>query len=179
MLETAAMLAAATGDTANAETDYRRMLDIRAVAIGHDHPDTLDATLQLGLFLTRQGKAEGDALVQRAHQRWLARIPADSANGIRVRQGWAEWLLTKGRLDDAATTLAALQPVVASSPYAAINQQILQARLTESRDRTADAIALWQQVVASAEALYGKDSALTAQWENTLESARKRLPVGR
>src|SRR5690606_17916624 len=63
MLETAAMLAAATGDTVNAEADYRRMLDIRAAAIGHDRPDTLDATLQLGLFLTRQGKAEGDALV--------------------------------------------------------------------------------------------------------------------
>ena len=176
MLETAAILAAATGDTTKAETDYRRMLDIRAAAIGRDHPDTLDATLQLGLFLTRQGKAEGDALVQRAHQLWLARIPADSANGIRVRQGWAEWLLAKGRLDEAATTLAALQPVVASSPYAAINQQILQARLTESRGQTADAIPHWQQVVTSAEALYGKDSALTAQWGNALESARKRLP---
>ncbi|MGH8055269.1 MAG: protein kinase domain-containing protein [Stenotrophomonas sp.] len=174
MLETAAMLAAATGDNAAAEADYRRMLDTRAAAIGRDHPDTLDASLQLGLFLTRQGKAEGDALVQRAHQQWLARIPADSANGIRIRQGWAEWLLAKGRLDDAAATLAALQPVVASSPYAAIQQTILQARLTELRGQYRDALPLWQQVVISAETLYGKDSARTKQWEAVLESARKR-----
>jgi len=171
MLETAGMLAAATGDTAAAEAYYRQMLDTRAAAIGRDHPDTLDATLQLGLFLTRQNKAEADALVQRAHQQWLARIPVDSANGIRIRQGWAEWLLAKGRLDDAAATLGALQPVVSRSPYAAINQQILQARLAQSRGAQADAVKQWQQVVTAAKALYGADSALTAQWQRNLASA--------
>lgn len=177
MLETAAQLAEATGDTDVAEAGLRKALAIREKAIGREHPDTLDLVMQLGLLLTRQGAAEGDALVQRAHELWLPRIPADSANGIRIRQGWAEWLLAKRRWDDAAMTLAALQPVVASSPYAAINQQILQARLMESRGATAAAAAHWQQVVTSAEALYGTDSAPTVLWRKALESAREKLPA--
>ena len=52
--------------------------------------------------------AEGDALVRHAHAAWLPRIPAGSANGLRVRQGWAEWLLLKDRRDDARAALAAM-----------------------------------------------------------------------
>ncbi|MGV8961168.1 MAG: protein kinase domain-containing protein [Stenotrophomonas sp.] len=171
-LENAAGLAAATGDVAAAEAGYRTVLAIREASIGPGHPDTLDAALQWGLLLARQGSDEGDGLLQRAHAQWLTRIPADSANGIRVRQGWAEWLMLKGRLPEATTALQALEQVAhASSPHAAIGQQMLQARRAHHEGNTAAAVRGWTRVVAMAEPLYGPDSALTAQWRVALADA--------
>lgn len=172
-LETAAMLAAASGDISAAERDYRQVLAIREAKLGSNHPDTLDAVLQLGLLLTRQAAPDADALLQRAYAGWMPRIPADSANGIRLRQGWAEWLLAQGRLPEAAATLAELTPVArASSPHAAIQQQWLLAMLAQQGGATAsEKVAPWQQLVVDAEQLYGADSALTAQWRLALAEA--------
>lgn len=170
--ETAAQLAQAQGDMASAEADYRQALAIRAAAIGRDHPDTLDLELQLGLLLAAQGKDAGDALVQRAHALWLPRIPASSANGIRLQQGWAEWLIAKQRLDAAAQTLDAVQPLLAGSPYAVVRQQVLRARLAEQRGDRNEAVQHWLAAVAASEPLYGSESAVTMQWRTALQAAR-------
>jgi tetratricopeptide (TPR) repeat protein len=172
VLETAALLAAGTGDLAKAEADYRTVLATREAVIGADHPDTLDAALQLGLLLTQLGKVEGDALMLRTYQQWLPRIPAESANGIRVRQGRAEWLISKGRLDEAASLLETLEPVVQGSPFAAIHQRVLRAQLAQQRGAWADAVTQWEATVAAAASLYGKDSAITRQWQAALAAAR-------
>ncbi|KRG43411.1 hypothetical protein ARC78_07235 [Stenotrophomonas pictorum JCM 9942] len=172
VLETAAQLAVGTGDLRRAEADYRTVLATREAVIGADHPDTLDAALQLGLLLTRLGRNEGDALLQRAYRQWLPRIPANSANGIRVRQAWTEWLIGKQRLDEAAAMLAALEPVVHGSPFAAINQQVLRARLAQQRGAWAEAVTAWQAVLAAAVPVYGDDSPITRQWRAALATAR-------
>lgn len=171
MLETGAQLAEAEGDAAQAEAIYRKALAVRSAAIGAGHPDTLDLELQLGLLLGHAGRTEGDALVQRAYAQWLPRIPADSANGIRLRQGWTEWLIGKGRLDEAAAMLDALEPVLAGSPYAGVRQQVLRARLAERRGDGSEARRYWQAVVEKAGALYGEQSAVTAQWRAMLKAA--------
>ncbi|MCD9086190.1 serine/threonine-protein kinase [Stenotrophomonas sp. SY1] len=176
MLETAALLAEASGDAAVAESAYREMLITREQAIGRNHPDTLDATLQLGLFLTRHGKAEGDALVERAHAQWLPRIPADSANGVRLRLGWAEWLMAKGRLQETAAALDALQEAAQNSPYTALELQVQLAELTQLQGGDAASVQRWQRVVTSAEALYGKDSVLVEGWRKRLQAARVQPP---
>lgn len=170
--ETAAQLAQAQGESAVAETSYREALAVRAAAIGGDHPDSLDLELQLGLLLATQGNADGDALVQRAHDLWLPRIPAGSANGTRLQQGWAEWLIAKHRLDEAAQTLETVQPLLLDSPYAAVRQQVLRARLAEQRGNRSEAVQYWQAAVAAAEPLYGKTSAVTLQWRGALQAAR-------
>ena len=176
MLETAALLAEAAGDATAAEAAYRRALATREQVIGHDHPDTLDLALQLGLLLARQGRADGDGLIERAHARWLPRVPADSINGIRVRQGWAEWLIGKGRLAEAAQTLAAI-PAAPASPYSALEQQRLLAELAQRREGGGAAVAAWQRLVTSAEALYGRDSAHVARWQARLRQASDGRPA--
>ena len=101
-----------------------------------------------------------------------AAYPASSANGIRVQQGWAEWLIAKQRLDAAAQTLDAVQPLLAGSPYAAVRQQVLRARLAEQRGNRNEAAQHWQAAVAASEPLYGRESAVTAQWRSALQAAR-------
>ncbi len=170
--ETAAQLAHVQGEAAAAEVGYRQALAIRAAAIGRDHPDTLDLELQLGLLLAAQGKDAGDALVQRAHALWLPRIPASSANAIRLQQGWAEWLIAKRRLDGAEQTLDAVQPLLSGSPYAAVRQQVLRARLAWQQGKRNEAVQHWQAAVAASERLYGRESVVTAQWRSALLAAR-------
>ena len=176
--ETAAQLAQAQGDLASSEADYRQALAIRNAAIGKDHPDSLDLELQLGLLLAAQGKDEGDALVQRVHAVWLPRIPASSANGIRLQQSWAEWLLAKQRLPAAGQALDAVEPLLAHSPYAAVRQQVLRARWAQARGERSEAVQHWQRAVAAATPLYGEQSAVTAQWRSALQSARNDVHVG-
>ncbi|WP_057628782.1 protein kinase domain-containing protein [Stenotrophomonas terrae] len=170
--ETAAQLAQAQGDLAGAESAYRQALAIRSAAIGRDHPDSLDLELQLGLLLAAQGKDAGDALVQRAHAMWLPRIPASSANGIRLQQSWAEWLLAKQRLVAAGQALDAVEPLLGHGPYAAVRQQVLRARWAQARGNRGEAVQHWQRAVAAATPLYGEDSAVTAQWRSALQAAQ-------
>lgn len=172
MLETAAQLAEARDDLPAAEAAWRRALAVRRAAIGGDHPDTLDLELQLGLFLARQGRAEGDALVRRAHQAWSPRIPASSANGLRLRQGWVEWLLRNGRLPEADAALAALRAdAAAASPDTALRQQALQALLLQRRGEGEAAVAAWREVVAASTRLLGAQSAWTARSQVALADA--------
>ncbi len=170
--ETAALLAQAQGDMPAAESAYRQALAIRAAAIGRDHPDSLDLEFQLGLLLARQGDDAGDAMLQRARDLWLPRIPAGSANAIRLQQGWAEWLISKQRLDAAAQVLDSVQSLLSGSPYAAVHQQVLRARLAERRGKGEEAVRYWQAAVAAAEPLYGRQSAVTTQWRNALQAAQ-------
>ncbi len=174
MLETAAQLAEARDDPAAAEAAWREALAVRRAAIGDGHPDTLDLELQLGLLLARHGHAEGDALVRHAHAAWLPRIPAGSANGLRVRQGWAEWLLLKDRRDDARAALASMAAeAAAASPETALRQQVLQAMALQ-REGDAAAVAAWREVVAASARLSGADSARTARWRLALAGALAR-----
>ncbi len=171
MLETAAQLAEARDDRVAAEAAWRRALAVRRAAIGDGHPDALDLELQLGLFLARQGRVEGDALVRHAHAAWLPRIPAGSANGLRLRQGWAEWLLLKDRRQDARAALAAVAAeAAAASPEVALRQQVLQATLLQ-REGDAAAVAAWRDVVAASTSLFGAQSAWTARWRLALADA--------
>lgn len=173
VLETAAMLSAASGDVSAAERECRTMLAIREARLGSTHPDTLDAALQLGLVLLRQGKIEGKVLLQRAYADWSPRIPATSANGIRLRQGRAEGLLLQQQLAEAATRLAEVAAAAnASSPHAVLQQRLLQATLAQQQGAApADVVDRWRQLLIMGEQIHGADSALTAQWRIGLAEA--------
>src|SRR5690554_3650902 len=80
-----AQLAQAQGDPALAEVHYRQALAIREGTLGGGHPDTLEAALELGRFLSAGGEPEGATLMRRAIGAWLPQVPADSANGLRLR----------------------------------------------------------------------------------------------
>jgi CHAT domain-containing protein/tetratricopeptide (TPR) repeat protein len=54
-LDTFARLSDALGDHDRAESLYRRGLDTRETALGHDHPETLRAANNLGIHLSRKG----------------------------------------------------------------------------------------------------------------------------
>lgn len=169
MQETAAQLADASGNVEAAEVAYRTALAIREQAIGRDHPDTLDVALQLGMFLVREGNAEGDALVRRAHQQWLPRIPADSANGVRIRQAWAGWLIAQGRLQEATVALDSVRAAAQTGPYSAVEQRILQAELAQCSGDAAAAAASWAKLLEVGEALHGRGSVHMARWKKRVQ----------
>lgn len=132
ILATVAQLAEARGELAAAEAAWRKALVVRRGVTQGDHPELLELELQLGLLLARQGREEGDALVTHAYGAGVPQIPARSISGLRLRQGWAEWLLWKGRLKDARQVLAALAEESALAiPEVAQRQQRLQSLLLQ------------------------------------------------
>ena len=71
-----------------------------------------------------------------------------------------------------------VQPLLLDSPYAAVRQQVLRARLAEQRGNRSEAVQYWQAAVAAAEPLYGKTSAVTLQWRGDLQAARDHVQGG-
>nr|WP_255698989.1 tetratricopeptide repeat protein [Luteimonas sp. Y-2-2-4F] len=164
-LEAEAALAEARGDPARAEAAYRRMLAVREASVGAAHPDTLDASLQLGLFLAREGRADAGAFLQRAFDGWLPRLPADSANAVRVRQARAEWLTLAGRLDEAGRALREVEAdALAAGPHPAVRQRVLAAAWRQRTGPAGVAAPAWREAVDAAASLYGAESAATAAW---------------
>lgn len=165
-------LAEATGDLAAAEADYRRALDIRDALFGTAHPDSSEAALDLGLCLLRAGRREeGEALVRRAVADWRPRVPADSANAVRIGHGEAELLLWMGSPDGAGEVLRRLAPHAGRvGPEHAVRQRVLEAAVQTAR-ASASAVAAWQAAVDAATALYGADSASTARHRMRLAEA--------
>ncbi|WP_024889372.1 serine/threonine-protein kinase [Luteimonas huabeiensis] len=164
-LEATAALAEARGDPARAEAAYRRVLAVREASVGAAHPDTLDASLQLGLFLARAGRVDADAFLQRAFDGWLPRLPADSANAVRIRQARAEWLTLAGRLGEAERALREVDADArAAGPHHAVRQRALLAAWRQRNGPAAAAVAAWREAVDAASSLYGADAAVVAAW---------------
>lgn len=162
-LEMQGRLAEARGDAGRAETAYRRMLAVRQRLLGDDHPDTLDATLRLGLLLARHGRTEADGLLVRVREAWMPQVPADSVSGVRIRHGLAEWHMQAGRWDAARSLLDAAAPAASvTGPHLAARQHVLAARWQQGGGAPDRAVRAWREAVRQAVALHGPDSVVTA-----------------
>lgn len=166
-----AQLAQAQGDDALAELNHRQALGIRQETLGESHPETLEAVLELGRFLSSQGDAGGAALMRRAIDGWLPQVPADSAHGLRLRLAEAELAVISGNPQAAQRMLAELAPELPPRGVElALRGRWLQARAMEA-DGGVGRVEAWRRAVDAAQALYGETSAVTASWRVELADA--------
>lgn len=166
-----AQLAQAQGDILLAEANYRQSVDIRERTLGSGHPETLEAMLELGRFLSTRGEPVGATLMRRAIDGWMPRLPADSANGLRLRLAEAELAILSGYGEDARQRLAEIAPELQGrGAELEVHRRWLWARSTETGDVTARVDA-WRRAVDAAQGLYGEGSAVTASWRVDLAEA--------
>lgn len=166
-----AKLAQARGEPALAGPDFRQALDIRERTIGAGHPDTLEAVLELGRFLAVQGEPEGVPMMRRAIDGWSPLVPADSANGLRLKLARAELAAVSGHRETAVQMLRALEPELqGQGPELEARRRWLLASAIHPANN-GERVQAWQRAVEAAQALHGDVSAVTATWRVDLAEA--------
>nr|WP_295376953.1 serine/threonine-protein kinase [Pseudoxanthomonas sp.] len=150
------------GDLAAAEPLYRIATEIRRARRPAGDRTRVRNEVYWARVLARMGRmAEASALMERALPAWQGFFSADSDSPERIntRLVQAEWLLRKGRWDEAR---ASLPEVPADNPSAALERQSLLAEIA-SRRGAPEALAEWKRAVAMSAGFSGADSAVTAQ----------------
>lgn len=165
VLNNYAALADERGDAAEAERLWRQALSIRREHLDPEERRVLRVESALGRLLARAGRGEeARPLVERALAVWRARYPDDLAGVLAAQLSKIEWQLSRGRLDEAAAALQAID--LGRGEYNAFllaRIPALRAELAQRRGDWPGAVAGWAQVVAESERRNGEAQIRTAK----------------
>lgn len=152
----------ARGDLAAAERTYRQSLAIRRQLFPPGDNSVLIVEANLGHVLAEMGRLdEARPLLLHALQRWR---DLDHPNAVPGALNWIEWLLRAGRLDAAATELAAIPEPARHKAANAEQYLAATASLATRRGAAREAAAHWERLVAVSTGQAGADSVPTAKW---------------
>jgi len=166
----------ARGDLVAAERTYRRSLEIRRGLFAASDNSVRIVEANLGHVLTSLGRTEeARPLLLGAVRGWREQRHPNAVPGTL---NWVEWLLREGRLEPAATELAAIDAADRNKAANAAQYLAATAMLAAQRGLVQDAQATWQQLVALSATQSGADSVPTAKWRvsyaEALHAAGKR-----
>ncbi|MBS7457846.1 tetratricopeptide repeat protein [Coralloluteibacterium stylophorae] len=169
------------GDLAGAEEGYRRSLELRRRHLEETAPAVVRARANLARLLMRTARvAQARPMLEAALDDWLALHGEDNPDTVITRISLAELELLDAHPDAAERALAGLaaSPVLAESAPLRLRRDVVAAQLASARDgATADAVAQWRAVVATAAQDLGEMHVRTAQWR--LDYARALLAAAR